>query len=506
MDNYKLQLQEFFDQAPDNDDPNFEHQTPNLLAHQKKGIQWMINREKNGRPNGGVLADDMGLGKTLSVLMLIAKNNSLQLKTLIVCPLSLINHWVTENKKHDLNFNILKYYKSLDADTVEHYHIVVTTYDVLLAHFKLIKQNKQSSLFSTRWHRVVLDEAHIIKNCKTGVHNAACALTATNRWCITGTPIHNKHWDMYSMINFLQCRPFNNPRVWKMLNKNNDSTNRIKSIIKKIVLKRDKSEISSNIPKHTVEYVHVNFNEEEKTLYDKLKCESEEAYVKAVAARENENALSRLQQMQHVLWLILKLRQICCHPYLAMHGKNILETNDCFKMDYMSSKCKRVLDLVDDILNTSNDKIILVSQWVEYLKIFENFFKQKNIATLMYTGQLKVEDRILAETTFNDAANTQHRILLLSIKCGGVGLNLIGGNHIVMLEPHWNPQIELQAQDRISRMGQTKNTYVYKMLNVEDNSIEKYIKQRQDKKIAFVNTVFEETLLNYEDIKKFFNL
>lgn len=121
----------------------------------------------------------------------------------------------------------------------------------------------------------------------------------------------------------------------------------------------------------------------------------------------------------------------------------------------------------------------------------------------MYTGQLKVEDRILAETTFNNAADTQHRILLLSIKCGGVGLNLIGGNHIVMLEPHWNPQIELQAQDRISRMGQTKNTYVYKMLNVEDNSIEKYIKQRQDKKIAFVNTVFEETLINYEDIKNF---
>ncbi|AGA16196.1 gta protein [Thysanoplusia orichalcea nucleopolyhedrovirus] len=506
MNNYKFQLQEFFNNTTENDEINFEHQTLNLLSHQKKGIQWMINREKNGKPNGGVLADDMGLGKTLSVLMLIAKNNVLESKTLIVCPLSLINHWIVENKKHNLNFNMLKYYKPLDADTFEHYHVVVTTYDVLLAHFKLMKRNQRSSLFSTRWHRVVLDEAHIIKNYKTGVHNAACALTATNRWCITGTPIHNKHWDMYSMINFLQCRPFNNPNVWKMLNKNNDSTNRIKSIIKKIVLKRDKSEIASNIPKHTIEYIHVNFNEEEKVFYNKLKSESDEAYIKALAAREDQSTLNRLHSMQQVLWLIVKLRQICCHPYLALHGKSVLETNFSFGLDYMSSKCKRVLDLVDTVLNTGGDKIILVSQWVEYLKIFQNFFKQKGIATLMYTGQLKVEDRVLAETMFNDPANVQHRVLLLSIKCGGVGLNLIGGNHIVMLEPHWNPQIELQAQDRISRMGQTKNTFVYKMLNTEDNSIEKYIKQRQDKKIAFVNTVFEETLLDYEDIKKFFNL
>lgn len=132
------------------------------------------------------------------------------------------------------------------------------------------------------------------------------------------------------------------------------------------------------------------------------------------------------------------------------------------------------------VLDTPNDKVVLVSQWVEFLQIVAGLLRHRGVPILLYTGQLRVEERTAVENQFN-AVDSPYRVMLMSIKCGGVGLNLVGGNHIIMLEPHWNPQIELQAQERIHRMGQKKRTYVYKMLVDEENSIERYIKARQDK-------------------------
>jgi transcription termination factor 2 len=499
MDNIKLQLQEFFATANDDNVQPPALDAINLLAHQKRGIEWMLQREKRGRPHGGVLADDMGLGKTLSVLMLIANDRNVATKTLIVCPLSLLNHWPAENGKHDLHINVRKFHNGDPNETFDEHQVVVTTYDTLHSHYKLLKkQNRASNLLTQHWHRVVLDEAHVIKNRHTAVHAAACALTANNRWCITGTPIHNLHWDMYAIIHFLRCRPFDNVAVWRLLNRNND-TNRIKSVMNKIVLKRSKAEIALDIPEHSVKYVHVRFDEAEKIVYDKLKNESQLAYDNAIAGND------RTRSMQDVLWMLCRLRQMCCHPALTKCAHLFADHAPIFEPDYVSSKCRRVLEIVQQVLDTPDDKMVLVSQWVEFLYIVAKLLRQRGTLILLYTGQLRVEERTAVENQFN-AADSPYRVLLMSIKCGGVGLNLTGGNHIVMLEPHWNPQIELQAQSRIHRMGQKKRTYVYKMLNDEDNSIERYMKARQDQKLTFVNKVFDRSALNYEDIKKFFSL
>ncbi|AUR45128.1 global transactivator protein [Spilosoma obliqua nucleopolyhedrosis virus] len=495
MDNIKLQLQEFFAAADGLDDaPSLD--APNLLEHQKRGIQWMQRREKRGRPHGGVLADDMGLGKTLSMLILIANDANDAHKTLIVCPLSLLNHWTAEIKKHNLHISLRQFHGCDDSnDSFDEFTVVLTTYDTLRAHHK---RHPAGGLMSRHWHRVVLDEAHVIKNHQTGVHAAACALTADNRWCITGTPIHNRHWDMYAIIHFLRCRPFDNVGVWRMLNRNND-TNRIKSVVNKIVLKRNKTEIALNLPQHNVEYVHVKFDEAEKRVYDLLKSESQRAYDDAVTGGD------KLRSMQDVLWLLCRLRQMCCHPTLTKCEAMFTEQARIFEPSYESSKCRGALELVQRVLDTPNDKVVLVSQWVEFLQIVAGLLRHRGVPILLYTGQLRVEERTAVENQFN-AVDSPYRVMLMSIKCGGVGLNLVGGNHIIMLEPHWNPQIELQAQERIHRMGQKKRTYVYKMLVDEENSIERYIKARQDKKLTFVNKVFDRSALNYEDIKKFFSL
>lgn len=506
MDVYKSELIDFFENSPNVEEDNeniFPDNSFKLLPHQTKGIKWMIKREKQGKPNGGILADDMGLGKTLSLLMLISKDKNLHFKTLIVCPLSLMNHWIQENRKHKLNLNMFKYYKC-KSEPINDYNIVITSYNTIASQFK--RSHIQTSwLLSYNWHRIVLDEAHIIKNHNTSIHRSICALKSTFRWCVTGTPIHNRHWDIFSMINFLQCKPFDNRNVWKMMN-DNKSCDRIKSIVNKIVLKRNKREINLNMPEHSIEYMYTQFNNEEKMVYDKLKNMSNNAYETAVEATLSE---VRIEQMKKCIWLILKLRQMCCHPYLIT--KSSFDTIDIvrrqqpeiFNLNYFSSKCRVVFDIIEKILNTTTDKVILVSQWVDYLIIFEEFLKQKNILTLMYNGKLSIKQRTIVENLFNSSFS-KYRILLMSIKCGGVGLNLIGGNHLIMLEPHWNPQIELQAQDRINRLGQQKPTKVYKILNINDSSIELYMNSRQKKKIDFVNSVFDKTAPSLEDIKGFF--
>lgn len=505
MDNYKLQLQEFFAVGDGADDaPCLD--MPILLEHQKRGIEWMRQREKRGRPHGGVLADDMGLGKTLSMLTLIANDEKVTHKTLIVCPLSLLNHWTSEVRKHNLPINLFKFhgnYNNFD-DTAQ---VIATTYDTLRIHYKQLKT--ESALLTRHWHRVVLDEAHIIKNHQTNVHAAACALSADNRWCITGTPIHNQHWDMYAIIHFLRCRPFDNLGVWRMLNQNNNNTNRIKSVVNKIVLKRNKAEIALDIPQHNVKYIYVKFDEVEKRVYDLLKNESKRAYDSAVATTAGGGG-DKINNMQYVLWLLCRLRQMCCHPALAkcanmLQESNLQEYAHIFEFTYESSKCRRVIELVKRVLDTPDDKVVLVSQWVEFLQIIAGLLHRHGVPILFYTGNLRIEERTEVENQFN-TVDSPYRVLLMSIKCGGVGLNLTGGNHIVMLEPHWNPQIELQAQDRVHRMGQKKCTHVYKMIVDEENSIECYIKTRQDKKLVFVNKVFDRSALNYEDIKKFFSL
>ncbi|AAC59046.1 global transactivator [Orgyia pseudotsugata multiple nucleopolyhedrovirus] len=498
MDTFKVQLQEFFSAGDGADDaPCLD--APNLLEHQKRGIEWMRRRERRGRPHGGVLADDMGLGKTLSVMRLIANDGDDAHKTLIVCPLSLLNHWTAEAKKHNLPLNLRQFHGGDLDESFDDAKAVAITYDTLRAHHKHYKTaGRASGLLARHWHRVVLDEAHVIKNHQTGVHAAACALSADNRWCITGTPIHNRHWDMYAIIHFLRCRPFDNVGVWRMLNRNND-TNRIKSVVNKIVLKRNKAEIALDIPQHDVQDVHVRFDEAEARVYNELKSASQRAYDDAVASADKAGG------MQDVLWLLCRLRQVCCHPALTKCAAMFPEHAHIFEPAYESSKCRRALELVQRVLDTPDDKVVLVSQWVEFLQLVAGLLRRRGVPILLYTGQLRVEERTAVENQFN-AADSPYRVLLMSIKCGGVGLNLTGGNHIIMLEPHWNPQIELQAQDRIHRMGQKKRTYVYKMIVDEENSIERYMKARQDKKLTFVNKVFDRTALNYEDIKKFFSL
>ncbi|AFY62906.1 global transactivator-like protein [Philosamia cynthia ricini nucleopolyhedrovirus virus] len=495
MDTIRLQLREFF--AADDGAQPLALDAPHLLEHQRRALEWMLQRERRGAPRGGVLADDMGLGKTLSVLMLIA-NDAAKCQTLVVCPLSLLRHWAAESGKHGLRLQ-LRQFRNGDPDaSLDGPQVVVTTYDTLHSHYKLLKTRRRASnLLAHRWHRVVLDEAHVIKNRKTAVHAAACALSAENRWCITGTPIHNLHWDMYAIIHFLRCRPFDNLNVWQMLNHCRNDTKRIKSVVKKIVLKRSKEEVALDVPPLSVEYVPVRFDAAEKAVYDCLKSESQRVFDEAVAGAP--------RGMQAVLWLLCRLRQMCCHPALAKCADLFKEQAHIFEPGYKSSKCRRALELVQRVLDSPDDKVVLVSQWVEFLHIVAAQLRALSVPVLLYTGRLRTEERAAVENRFNDA-NSPYRVLLMSIKCGGVGLNLTGGNHLVLLEPHWNPQVELQAQGRIHRLGQRKRAHVYKMLVDEENSVERYMKTRQDKKLEFVDKVFDRSVPNYDDIKKFFSL
>ncbi|XP_057325201.1 transcription termination factor 2-like isoform X2 [Microplitis mediator] len=589
-----------------------------LMPHQQHALAWLLWRETQ-KPRGGVLADDMGLGKTLTMISLVIKtlaeassddeeNNGSEWMgrgrrsehpggTLVVCPASLINQWKGEvDKRCKRGVLTVEVYHGTNrekaARRLARNDMVITTYNILSRECKT-----QGQIFQIRWKRVILDEAHTIRNHKSQACDAVCKLKAAKRWALTGTPIHNKETDIFAILKFLQCSPFDDIRVWKrwVENKSDAGVERLATVMKTMMLRRTKQELTmkgelESLPEKQIDVIKVSLDKEERLVYDKVMMHSKTIFAQFLHQRAEKQTLFQLgatdyrapvnyhntkfnkaqqQLLAHhadvkshqILVLLLRLRQICCQPALihemldqeemeingledklnndglvsqmirmnisistSEHGddedeeeevgvdqrvvENLLTSeNPVFESKRQSSKLRVILGIVRGILD-KNEKLIIVSQWTSYLNIIGDCLRTIPGATFeKFTGQVAVKNRQTIVDNFNSKKNP--RILLLSLCAGGVGLNLVGGNHLLLVDIHWNPQLESQAQDRIYRFGQKKNVNIYKIIC--SDTIEERIQQLQEKKMSLADSVLGGTgkvasKLSLDDLKSLFNM
>ncbi|NXU47063.1 TTF2 factor, partial [Turnix velox] len=596
-----------------------------LLHHQKQALSWLLWRESQ-RPCGGILADDMGLGKTLTMIALIlaqkqlktekkkevleiwlSKNESTVIPshgTLIVCPASLIHHWKKEIDRH-VGCGKLRVYlyhgpnRDKHAEVLSGYDVVVTTYSILSKEVPTSKEEGEvpaedhdvsgpspcSPLLRVAWARVILDEAHNIKNPRVQTSIAVCKLRANARWAVTGTPIQNNLLDMYSLLRFLRCSPFDEYKVWKYQVDNNTKKGgeRLNVLSRSLLLRRTKDQLDStgkplvSLPQRSMQLHQLKLSEEEQSVYNVLFARSRSTLQSYLKRQEEKNegreyaggnpfekaaqdfgvsqkeflagsqSASQVSSTVHVLSMLLRLRQCCCHLSLlkvALDQVNLsseglslsieeqlsaltlseLQTPDsnstvylngtAFKTDIFeitreSTKIAHLLAELKTIQNHSeSQKSVVVSQWTSMLKVVAVHLKRLGLKYATVDGSVNPKERMDVVEEFNNNPKGP-QVLLISLLAGGVGLNLTGGNHLFLLDMHWNPALEDQACDRIYRVGQRKDVVIHRF--VCEGTVEEKIVQLQNRKKVLAQQVLSGrketfTKLTLADLQTLFGI
>uniref|UniRef100_A0A8C7E1U2 Transcription termination factor 2 n=1 Tax=Naja naja TaxID=35670 RepID=A0A8C7E1U2_NAJNA len=550
-----------------------------LLLHQKQALGWLLWRE-NQKPCGGILADDMGLGKTLTMIALILAQKCTEKEkrkirssfsspqtglakicgsidtcshgTLIVCPASLIHHWKKEVEKY-VKYGKLKvclYHgpnRIKNASILSQYEIVITTYSILAKEIPIQKEEidvdksfPSCPLVCIHWARIILDEAHNIKNPKVQASIAACKLRATARWAVTGTPIQNNLLDMYSLLRFLHCSPFDDFKVWKNQVDNNTRKGgeRLMILTKSLLLRRTKDQLDSSgkplvsLPQRCVQVHRLKLSEDEQSVYDVLFKRSRSTLQSFLKHQETlytgysgDNPFNIVCQQDssgkmvkysppvsttiHILSLLLRLRQCCCHLSLlkvAVDQANMNSEGISLSMEeQLSALTLSEPDSSDPLsmvnlfgtafgadlfeMTKQSTKVIIallfylcsvvVSQWTSMLKTVAMHLDKLGLKHATVDGSVNPKQRMdIVEEFNNNPKGTQ--VILISLLAGGVGLNLVGGNHLFLLDMHWNPALEDQACDRIYRMGQQKDVKIHRF--VCEGTVEEKISELQSKK------------------------
>lgn len=326
-----------------------------LLSHQKQALGWMVDRE-NTVIKGGIIADDMGIGKSIQVLSLCAQQlKEDSLPTLIICPTTILTHWSTEIRTHldpSIQSHILYYGQNrnrkgrlLDSERI---NFVLTSYGTVASEFKQYEKYVKGLtrhipwLFDRTWERIILDEAHSIKNLSALTSKACSCLTARYRWCLTGTPIQNSLEDLYSLICFLKIEEYSNRAIWKtlmtkVLRKDERGISEVYTLLKKILLRRRKNHIINgkpiiSLPPSKIEVIYVEMEKEEMDFYEIIKEKMTSVFEKMM----QKGDIHMRKNYVAILQLILHMRQCCDHPYIVLQSsrKQVEEHNIEEKLDF----------------------------------------------------------------------------------------------------------------------------------------------------------------------------
>ncbi|KAI9309031.1 SNF2 family N-terminal domain-containing protein [Cunninghamella echinulata] len=601
----------------------------NLLEHQKIGFQWMTKQEESIN-KGGMLTDDMGLGKTIQALSIIVSRKCQEMDevpdvisaamrrrakqpektfkikaTLVICPVSLMEQWAQEIKTKTENISVYIHHGANRIHNIYElakFDVIITSYNIISMEFN-DNEILAGPLKKVKVHRIILDEAHTIKNRNTRAAMGCCQIEADYRWCLTATPIQNNIDELYSLIKFLQIKPYNDWNIFrdeiskKVKAGDPNVCTKIQLILKAISLRRTKkAQIDGrpilNLPERNVHFTHVEFPPEEREFYN---------YVNTGVMKKFDEYVRNGTVMKHyssILVLLLRLRQACLHPSLTsiekpekiddtenqekcamsldskvvdrlLSSKYELETSECpICMDaadnpqiiaqcghimckecisnYMNSggnyggpktcpQCRGELDpkallsveiffkihapelhkseeeievkpeslleglaAVQDFISSKKidtmleilkktekdthgqDKTIVFSQFTSMLDIMEKPLKMNGIKFGRYDGSMPIGNRTkMIDAFYNDP---DMKVLLVSTKCGSLGLNLTMANRVIMMDVWWNPALENQAIDRVHRIGQTKDVEVHRIFikdTVEDRILELQRKKQE---------------------------
>ena len=446
-----------------------ENVKADLRAYQKEGFNWLKFLEEFGW--GGCLADDMGLGKTLQVLTFIQSlvNNNKDTTVLVVVPRSLVFNWQNEAKKFTPELTILEYSggaREKNNAEFKNHHIVLTTYSLVRNDIEVLK--------SFKFDYVILDESQAIKNPTSLISKAVKLLSTDNRLIMTGTPVENNTFDLYSQMDFLNPGMLGSMDYFRKEYANKIDRDRDKEkalelqrLINPFILSRKKEEVAKELPEKTETVIYCELSPKQRKTYDYFKNKYYEK-IKTVIAEEGIG-----KSGMHVLQGLLKLRQICNSTAL------IKEEGD---YGNESAKLEILLDEITQV-TTHNGKALVFSYFVEMLEIIKTALEKRGIGYSFLSGSSVNREKIVDDFK----SKSENQVFLISLKAGGFGLNLTEANYVFMVDPWWNPAVEQQAIDRTHRIGQDQKVFAYKLIC--KNTIEEKILELQEKKQAVAKDI-----------------
>ena len=436
-----------------------------LRDYQLSGISWLNFLEEFSW--GGCLADDMGLGKTIQIISFFKylkdKSKVKKRKTnLVVVPTSLIFNWQDEMDKFCPTLKYKVVYgtnRDKSIDDFGDYDVILTSYGVLMNDIETLKKYK--------FNYAILDESQAIKNPTSKRYKATRLIKSKNRVALTGTPIENNTFDLYSQMTFLNPGLFGTPADFKKnysepIDKNKDieRAKELQQIISPFLLRRTKEQVATELPPKTESVLYCEMGKEQRKVYDAYRNK----YRDYLLGKIEDDGLGKSKM--YVLEGLTKLRQICDSPVLIKDED--IKTNE-------STKIKELINTVTE--KTGQHKILIFSQFVTMLELIKAELETNEIQYEYLTGQTRNRQ----EKVENFQNNDDVRVFLISLKAGGTGLNLTAADYVYIVDPWWNPAVEAQAIDRCYRIGQDKSVMAYKMI-CKDTIEEKIIEYQKSKK------------------------
>jgi len=443
-----------------------------LRAYQQHGLDWL--QFLRGHEFGGILADDMGLGKTIQTLAHLAvekRAGRLNEPCLIVAPTSLMGNWRREAEQFTPHLSVLVLHGPDRAewfDWIGEYDLVLTTYPLL--------PRDRAVLLKQRWHYLILDEAQQIKNPKSQAAQVVRKLDCNHRLCLTGTPMENHLGELWAQFDFLMPGFLGDSahftRTYRTPIEKHQDGERLESLQRRtapFLLRRTKDLVASELPPKTELLRTASFDARQARLYESIRLTMEKKVRQAIASK----GLARSHII--VLEALLKLRQVCCDPRLLPNGTRGASGAPSAKFDLL-------FELLPEMLEEGR-RVLLFSQFTTMLGLIERELERRGIGYAKLTGQTRKRDQAIE--TFR---RRQTNLFLISLKAGGVGLNLVEADTVIHYDPWWNPAVEHQATDRAHRIGQDKPVFVYKL--VAEGTVEEKILTLQQHKRKLAEGVY----------------
>ncbi|MFO0598152.1 MAG: DEAD/DEAH box helicase [Myxococcaceae bacterium] len=428
--------------------------TATLRPYQRHGVDWLGFLKSAGL--GGVLADDMGLGKTLQAICALEKGS------LAVCPTSLLANWKAE---------LARFRPSLTVNTYHGPGRSLSDADVTLTTYALLRLDADT-LATKSWRVLVLDEAQAIKNPDSQATRAAYRLQGDFKLALTGTPLENRLEELWSLLHFTNPgllggrTEFRDGLGQQIEQGSREATQTLRKKLAPFILRRLKKEVAPELPARTEAVRFVTLEEKERAVYD------------AVFAATKKEVVSLLEgasgSVLKALEALLRLRQAACHPALVPG-------------QVATSSSSKVQALIEALVNAASDghRALVFSQWTSLLDLIEPELKKAGLRFSRLDGSTQDRGKLVTEFQAEDGPT----VMLLSLKAGGVGLTLTAADHVFLVDPWWNPQVEAQAADRAHRIGQDKPVFVYRL--VSQGTVEEKILALQEKKRALFEAALD---------------
>lgn len=421
------------------------------------GIKWLLSLRKNGF--GGCLADDMGLGKTIQIIAYLSDYSFDGTRSLIIVPKTLLENWKREFWKFTPKIKVYVYHGSkCSIDEIQNHKIVITTYGTFI--------NDVDKLKPCNFENIIVDEAQYIKNSRSKAYRAINSMQARTKIIMTGTPIENnirEYWDLMKIANSagMSFKTFTKGLEQEQI------VSKVRFVTKPFLLRRFKSDVLKDLPEKLEQTIYCNFDDSQSELYEIMLNSIKKEMDRKVDSFE-------IKSNSIILSGLLYLQEICCHPRLIPKEYN---ANGCLK----SAKLDVLISMVSE-LYLSGHKIVIFSRFTKMLEIINKDLVKMHIDIFYLDGKTHNRQEIV-----DNFEQSSVGVFLISLKAGGVGLNLVSADTAIIYDPWWNPAVEKQAQDRIYRIGQKKKVTIYKLIVA--NTIEEKVQLLQDKKKELFNQI-----------------